>query len=407
MTSRLRRLAAPLVVTASLTLLLAPPAMGIPSGAWVGTWEESSGDPFEVTGSDSSLQILTPCPNTGNPTGIKSTGRVTSADNSVSEWEYSGEPDCPGAGGTYTATMSKDCLTVKERGVTKNGTPFEDTWTRVSAVPAGCGRECESAGARTAAINEVRVVRCVAECEYRTSETGNWRAIAKDTILKQGDEISCDPDGSLTLAFADNSTVVVRNTTQLKIKSFFTEGGVVRTELLLKMGEISAKVNKSETTRSDFVIRPPGAGGSVRGTEFTVFYDPIGKASLWSVKEGTVEVDPVKAGLPTKTIGAGKEVEVTAKRISAIAGIGKAGARGGLTRSEAVTKVLKIVAKANVPCGITTPRTGAFGTKPARGGWLVSVKVSGRSKGTAKWKATAKKTAAANKLAKKIAGSCR
>ena len=36
----------------------------------------------------------------------------------------------------------------------------------------------------------------------------------------------------------------------LQIASFFTEGGVVRTEILLKMGKVAAKVNKSEATKS-------------------------------------------------------------------------------------------------------------------------------------------------------------
>lgn len=122
----------------------------------------------------------------------------------------------------------------------------------------------------SAAINEVRVVAVQPDAEYRSNEKEEFKPIAKDTILKQGDEISVDPDGQVTLAFADSSTVLVRNTTQLKIGSFFTEGGVVRTELLLKMGEIAAKVNKSETTRSDFKIKSPTGTASVRGTELNV-----------------------------------------------------------------------------------------------------------------------------------------
>lgn len=122
----------------------------------------------------------------------------------------------------------------------------------------------------SAAINEVRVVAVQPDAEFRSNESEEFKPIAKDTILKQGDEISVDPDGQVTLAFADNSTVTVRNTTQLKIGSFFTEGGVVRTELLLKMGEIAATVNKSETTRSDFKIKSPTGTASVRGTELNV-----------------------------------------------------------------------------------------------------------------------------------------
>ena len=122
------------------------------------------------------------------------------------------------------------------------------------------------------AINELRCVSVSAEDPQSAmyhregAPDDEWLPLTKGTVLKQGDEISFDPDGAATLAFADNSTVVVRNTTQLKIASFFTEGGVVRTEILLKMGEVAAKVNKSEATKSDFAPpKSPTGTSSVRG----------------------------------------------------------------------------------------------------------------------------------------------
>ena len=35
-----------------------------------------------------------------------------------------------------------------------------------------------------------------------------WLPVEVGTVIKAGDEISCDPDGVAVLAFADNSTVV-------------------------------------------------------------------------------------------------------------------------------------------------------------------------------------------------------
>lgn len=129
-----------------------------------------------------------------------------------------------------------------------------------------------------AAVNEVRVVAVQPEVQFHKAGTPDdaWLPVEKDTVLQQGDEISCDPDGAATLQFADNSTVVVKNTTQLKIASFFTEGGVVKTEILLKMGEVAAKVHKSEATKSDFRIKSPTGTASVRGTELKeVSYNPV------------------------------------------------------------------------------------------------------------------------------------
>ncbi|MES1224790.1 MAG: FecR domain-containing protein, partial [Bacteroidota bacterium] len=158
--------------------------------------------------------------------------------------------------------------------------------------------------------NEVRIVALMPEVQVHKAGTpeDNWVAAYKDMVLQEGDEISCDPDGSATLQFADNSTTVVKNTTQLKIASYFTEGGVVKTEILLKMGEVAAKVHKSEATKSDFVIKAPGDGGSVRGTIFSYKYDPNLRSSFVKVEEGSVEVRSLSNAYAPVLINAGQQV---------------------------------------------------------------------------------------------------
>jgi hypothetical protein len=268
---------------------------------------------------------------------------------------------------------------------------------------------CAATVAHASAVNEVRVVAVAQGAAAHKAGTpeDQWVTLCKDTVLQQGDEISLDPDGAATLQFADNSTVVVKNTTQLKIASFFTEGGVVKTEILLKMGEIAAQVHKSEATKSDFRIKSPTGTVSVRGTDFSVFYDPGTKAMLVWVREGLVEVDPVNDALATAQVPASKEVEVTAKAISPVAAIGKAGARGGLNRLAALAKVLKVIARGNGPCKVRTPRTNAFAVRTAPGGWAISVKLTGKRKGTSQWSVMGKRVTPKNALAKRIAKRCR
>jgi hypothetical protein len=279
---------------------------------------------------------------------------------------------------------------------------------RDCVAPPSCSGSSRSLQ-RTAAINELRVTCVEPNCEAHKAGTapGAWVTVVKDMVLKQSDEISCDPDGVAVLAFADNSTTAFRNSAQFKIASYFTEGGVVRAEILLKMGEVAAQVNKSEATKSDFRIKSPTEVSSVRGTIFRVFVDPVGRASITSVQRGVVEVDPVKPGLPTVNVGAGKEVEVTATAISPIAPIGKAGARSGVNREKAVTLVMALLKRFNGPCKFTLPRyAGALGVKPFRAGWLVSVKVTGKVSGWSSWQVVGTKAAASNPLAKKIATGC-
>jgi hypothetical protein len=257
-------------------------------------------------------------------------------------------------------------------------------------------RDCH-AKAFAAAINEVRVVSVKGDVKFHKEGCPDeqWLNVSKGSVLKQGDEISCDPDGVVVLAFADNSTVTLRATTQLKIASFFTEGGVVRTEILLKMGEVASKVNKSEATKSDQRIKQTTFTASVRGTEYTTYFDPSSKIGIVRTKEGVVEVDPVNPKLKTVLVPAGKEVEVGPKSMTKVVGTGKAGARGGVDRIKATEKVMKELAG----CHADMPRdTAAFSLKPVKGGWAMSAKLVG--KGTAKWKVLRGKARPANALAR-------
>lgn len=262
--------------------------------------------------------------------------------------------------------------------------------------------------ADAAAINEVRVVAVTPSVAFHRGggPDDKWCELEKDDVLKQGDEISADPDGSVTLAFADNSTVVVKNTTQLTIASFFTEGGVVRTEILLKMGEVAAKVNKSEATKSDFTIKSPTAAASTRGTTFRAFFDPGSKAMVTSTTEGVVEVDPARAGRKDVLVKAGREVEVTPAATSKVTKIGNADARGGDNRVDARKRVLAKIARANDPCGVTTPRTNAYSIKPAPGGWKVAVKVTGKLDGTSEWTVKRGVVHPVDALARRLAKGC-
>jgi hypothetical protein len=262
--------------------------------------------------------------------------------------------------------------------------------------------------AHTAAFNEVRVVAVQPDVSVHRAGTPAdcFVEVTKDMVLQQGDEIACDPDGRVTLQFAGGETAVIFDTTQLKIASFFTERGIDYTLFKLQQGRILAKVPKDFGAKSDFRIKSPTGTASVRGTVFSVSYDPGSRSMLTTTQEGVVEVDPAKAGLPTVQVPAGKEVEVTSSAMSKVVAAGKAGARNGVGRFAALDRVLKIVARANGPCKVSTPRTGASAVKPVSGGWAVAVKLTGKHKGTARWVVKGKRTKAVNALAKRVTKRC-
>jgi len=165
--------------------------------------------------------------------------------------------------------------------------------------------------AKRGGVNEVRLIAVQPGVQVHKAGTpgDQWFEAERDMVLQQGDEISCDPDGAATLQFADMGTTVVKNTTQLKIASYFTEGGVVKTEILLKMGEVAAKVHKSEATKSDFRIKSPSFTSSRRDTWYSHRYDPVTKTDIIKVEEGTVDIISNNATVPNMTIRTGQQVE--------------------------------------------------------------------------------------------------
>jgi hypothetical protein len=281
--------------------------------------------------------------------------------------------------------------------------------------------------AHSASLNEVHVVKVCPDVQFHKGGTpaDAWLPLEVNTVLKQGDEITCDPDGVVVLGFADNSTVVVSNTTQLSIASFFTEGGVVRTEILLKMGEVAAQVNKSEAPKSDFRIVSPSPNetrgeGDVAaraaasapgvyagpGAAFTTFYAPGSKTELVSATGGTVIV--THPGSSPLTVPAGKEVELTPSSESPLAPIGQAGARGGDDIVAAQELADAAIAKDRKACGADTAHSYAFSITPAANGWRVAVTLHGkRAQGTALFSVKGRTVRPANALARKVAAGCR
>ena len=234
----------------------------------------------------------------------------------------------------YSRPLGKDFNSAKKGTVTFKSTkynatrnltsigikPYETEWEVKLPLEAEDGAGTENLydfeihinmlGVVKRSINEVRIVAVQPIVEVHKAGTPEdaWIPATRDMVLQEGDEISCDPDGAATLQFADMSTTVVKNTTQLKIASYFTEGGVVKTEILLKMGEVAAQVHKSEATKSDFRIKTIGDGGSVRGTVFSYRYDSKLRSSTIKVEEGMVEVSSNSSSYAPVMIKAGQQV---------------------------------------------------------------------------------------------------
>jgi hypothetical protein len=107
---------------------------------------------------------------------------------------------------------------------------------------------------------------------------GSFADASDGESLQAADDIATGPDGRATLTFSDGTTVTLEASTQCNIASLARQRGDVRVRVNLKIGQVEAKISKSETATPSFSVRTPNATASVRGTEFKQisYYPPRG-----------------------------------------------------------------------------------------------------------------------------------
>ncbi|MBJ7330931.1 MAG: FecR domain-containing protein [Solirubrobacteraceae bacterium] len=254
----------------------------------------------------------------------------------------------------------------------------------------------------TATVESIR-----GEVIYRL-DAGPWMAIAPGAKVPANAELFTGVESGVTVRFNDGSSFEIDELTQLIVDTILRKENRKAVAINLVVGKIKAKVQKEKVLDTNWEIQTPTATTSVRGTVFSVFYDPGAAATVVSTSEGLVEVDPVRAGLATAFVAAGREVEVTRSAISKVTTTGKAGARGGVNRIQALDLVLARIARNAKRCKLTTPRSPKpFGVATARGGWVVTVRVAGKARGTSTWNVSGRKVRAKNAVARRISRGCR
>jgi hypothetical protein len=138
-----------------------------------------------------------------------------------------------------------------------------------------------------------------------------WRDAVKGDKLKEGTEIHTGPDSKAVVRFSDGSFVIVNQMTETAVGSLSGPVDRPKIRMLLKMGEIAAKVNHEVDQEADFAIRTPDATASVRGTDFVVDYSRNDGASYIRVNEGEVLVTPANTSLRPLVVPAGGFVRVS------------------------------------------------------------------------------------------------
>ncbi len=149
---------------------------------------------------------------------------------------------------------------------------FPIAWLRVEPAPARV----------LATRGQVRLV----------DAAGRSLSVQEGMRLQIGSEIATGADASITLAFADDSRLQLRENSQLRLDQLSSYGatGMVDTRVRLQRGRSSNRVTPARGPASRYIIAAPTATSSVRGTVFRVSAGGDAPAAATEVVEGHVQV---------------------------------------------------------------------------------------------------------------------
>ncbi len=118
------------------------------------------------------------------------------------------------------------------------------------------------------------------------------RDVAQGDLLRIGQHLVTGADASVTIVFADDSRLQLRENSRLRLDQLSRYGhtGMVDTRLRLEQGRSSNRVTPAKGPASRYIIDAPTATSSVRGTVFRVSAGGDGRSAATEVIEGKVQV---------------------------------------------------------------------------------------------------------------------
>lgn len=149
---------------------------------------------------------------------------------------------------------------------------FPIAWLRVQPAPA-------------------RVVASRGQAQVSDPVNGT-RAVQANMLLPIGSQLQTGDDASVTLSFADDSRLQLRENSLLQLDQLSSYGatGMVDTRMRLQRGRSSNQVTPARGPASRYIITAPTATSSVRGTLFRVNAGGEDSPAATEVVQGRVQV---------------------------------------------------------------------------------------------------------------------
>jgi len=153
-----------------------------------------------------------------------------------------------------------------------------------------------SAAAQELTCSVTKVERKV---EVQKNE-GAWQAAAVGLALSAGDRLHTGYKATATVKFVDGSTMEVKPMSLVLIQKLDDGTGKAKSRVWLRLGEVSAEVNKRNVAASDFQVRTPTTTASVRGTQILrIAYNPGIGTIIEMGSHGLLDVNTAKGHAAT------------------------------------------------------------------------------------------------------------
>ncbi|HVM32970.1 MAG TPA: FecR domain-containing protein [bacterium] len=224
-----------------------------------------------------------------------------------------------------------------------------------------------AAGSAMAKVSETGTFISVTGTVTIKSQYGkNNRLAQAGSTVSQGERVITDKDSSAVLQFFDGSQLTIKPGTDFwlsKLQKPSDKDKILKFKLLA--GNLLAKVTKLASTNSAFEVEAGGVVCGVRGTEFSMNYDPSTNKLTLTVLEGSVFSD---IGGHVVAYGAGTQIEFVDGKFQGITG-GNSGVPGGKPGNNDIVLTDKTLGDLQQTLGnvITVNGDNVF-TDPAVGG---------------------------------------
>ena len=118
---------------------------------------------------------------------------------------------------------------------------------------------------------------------------GKVESVKKGSQFYAGERIATEPNSSLTLRFADQSTAIISAQSEVLFEEIQGSASSGASALTLTKGQLESRVAKQKGFGAKYEVRTPAMQLAVRGTVFETSVDPESKTSRAVVLEGLVE----------------------------------------------------------------------------------------------------------------------